>query len=330
MSVWDAIKIGDKALATPSSTSGAEYPAFLSEKYGCSSPLGNGSFGQAYVVTEVATGNKYVAKVMSTINMTARDIQHVQNEVGCLSQCHDVPIIIRQIEVLTHGTSLVMILEYADGGDLWKEITARKKKHPVVKFHTDEIAMIFVQVCMAVDFVHSRNILHRDIKPANVFFTSAGLVKLGDFGFSKQYNETLSNPVGHTICGTPYYMCPEMWLDERYSKKSDLWSIGVLLYEMMTFARPFCGESIGALSEAIRKGEFAPIPEASNFHPDLITACYGMLRKDPSSRMDIKTILSLPLFQQTLQTINSLLDDPTMLPLQPSMRALLGGYTTLR
>ena len=85
-------------------------------------------------------------------------------------------------------------------------------------------------------------------------------MKLGDFGFSKQFEETVSNPVGETLCGTPYYLSPEMWQAQRYNKKADVWSLGIVLYEMMALKHPFVGENFKILGESVQKGEYAAVP----------------------------------------------------------------------
>jgi serine/threonine protein kinase len=311
MSVWDGIKVTSKAVATPGSSSPIldptrptdELPAFLSTQFKLDRKIGKGAFGVALVVSEVTTNEKYVAKVMNLDKMSDKDKLHLKSEVACLALCNH-PTIIAQKAVYTTDEHLVLIMELGDGGDLRKEIHTRKKRG--VGFNNQEIACVFVQVCLALDHVHSKNILHRDVKPANVFFTKRGLVKLGDFGFSKQYEETLSNPVGQTVCGTPYYMSPEMWQDERYSRKSDLWSLGIVLYEMMMMERPFVGDNLKELSDAIRSGGLTPLPVAQ-FDDGLVQACYGLLRADVCNRMEIREVLVAKIFQDTLISIRDLL-----------------------
>ena len=78
-------------------------------------------------------------------------------------------------------------------------------------FKEHEVLFILVQLCLALQHIHSKKMMHRDLKTANVLLTSSGIVKIGDFGFSRQYEDSLSKDVGTTFCGTPYYLSPELW-----------------------------------------------------------------------------------------------------------------------
>jgi len=90
---------------------------------------------------------------------------------------------------------------------------------------------------MAVKHVHDRKVLHRDLKCENVFLTKSGMCKLGDFGVS--YIMVQTKEKAQTLAGTPYYIAPELYRDERYSFKADIWSLGVILYEMCALDYPF-------------------------------------------------------------------------------------------
>jgi len=97
----------------------------------------------------------------------------------------------------------------------------------------------FTQICLAIKHCHDRKILHRDLKAQNIFLTENDIVKLGDFGIAKVLKNTVEHAV--TIVGTPYYLSPEIIQNTPYSFKSDIWSLGVLLYEMCALKPPFNG-----------------------------------------------------------------------------------------
>ena len=276
-----------------------DLPLPLQERYRVERTVGKGAFGVALLVVSKSTNEKSVAKVMNILAMTPKDKQNVKNEIDCLSQCNHVNII-KHVESYADETNIVLVAEYADGADLGKEIRVRQKKN--MPFKSADVACIFVQICLALDHVHQKGILHGDVKPANIFFTRRGLIKIGDFGFSKHYDETISNQVGQTLCGTPYYMSPEMWLGERYSKKADIWAAGIVLFEMMMFTHPFKCDTMKELSDAVRKGAVPTIP-AGQFDDDLIKACHILLTVDASARPEIREVLKLKVFQEALQSL---------------------------
>ncbi len=100
----------------------------------------------------------------------------------------------------------------------------------------------FTQVCLAVKHCHDRKILHRDLKSQNIFMMKNGLIKLGDFGIARILDHTKAN--ARTMVGTPYYISPEIVLGKPYSFKTDIWSLGVILYEISTLEMPFQAKSL--------------------------------------------------------------------------------------
>ena len=114
-------------------------------------------------------------------------------------------------------------MEFADNGDLYEKISTHSKNS--TKFTEDEIWGIIIQVTRGLKALHDLKILHRDLKSANVFLFQNGSVKLGDMNVSK-----LSRNMCKTQTGTPYYASPEVWKDLPYDKKSDIWSLGCVIY----------------------------------------------------------------------------------------------------
>jgi NIMA (never in mitosis gene a)-related kinase len=103
----------------------------------------------------------------------------------------------------------------------------------------DDILNFFVQICLALKHIHDRKILHRDIKPDNIFLMASKIIKLGDFGVAKVLSNTLA--CAETQTGTPYYTSPEICLGKRYNHKTDVWSLGCVLFEMVTMTHAFHG-----------------------------------------------------------------------------------------
>ncbi len=125
-------------------------------------------------------------------------------------------------------------MEYADNGDLFQLINQNQEKGTLLQ--EIEVWHLFIQILLGLKALHDLNIMHRDLKSANVFLNKDFTVKLGDMNVSKVANQRGLN---YTQTGTPYYASPEVWKDEPYDIKSDLWSLGCVLYEMIALRPPF-------------------------------------------------------------------------------------------
>ena len=139
------------------------------------------------------------------------------------------------------------------------------------------------------------------MKSANVFLTRLGEVKLGDLNVS---TITVQNGLHHTQTGTPYYASPEVWRDEPYDKRSDVWSMGVLLYELTTLSLPFKGKSMKDLYDLVCSGEFKPIP--ASFSKDLALVLHYTLQVQMQKRPTVEDVLQLPAVASKLKKVNKL------------------------
>ena len=145
----------------------------------------------------------------------------------------------------------------------------------------------FVQIALALKHVHERKILHRDLKTQNIFLTSKGEVKMGDFGISRVLQDTYD--CAQTAIGTPYYLSPEICQEKPYNQKSDIWSLGCILYEMLTLRHAFDASSMKGLVLKILRGNYPPVP---NFYTQEIHNIVAeMLKKDPIKRPSIRNIV---------------------------------------
>ena len=143
--------------------------------------------------------------------------------------------------------------------------------------------------------MHSKNILHRDIKSQNIFITKTGILKLGDFGIAKQLESTM---LTGTITGTPYNMAPEVCAGKKYDSKADVWSIGVILYELITLKKPFDGDNVQDLFKAIIHKALDPLP--SDVDSDLRMLTGAMLNKDHNKRPDLFEISKMPCVKKAI------------------------------
>eukprot|EP01012_Entosiphon_sulcatum_P017949 TRINITY_DN226_c0_g1_i1.p1 TRINITY_DN226_c0_g1~~TRINITY_DN226_c0_g1_i1.p1 ORF type:complete len:495 (-),score=82.31 TRINITY_DN226_c0_g1_i1:8-1492(-) len=256
--------------------------------------IGKGSFGQALIVTDQHE-QVFVCKEINLIQIPARDRRSAENEVK-LMQTLDHPYIVKLVEAFNTPEKMYIIMEFADGGDLQGYVRDHKRRNGWKPLPEEQVLLWFVQLCLALDYLHNKRVLHRDLKTANIFLTAQGTVKLGDFGFSKRIQ---TDRMAHTICGTPYYFSPELCQGEPYSNKSDVWSAGVVLYELATFRRPYEANSMPELMKKILYGTFTAM--GSDVSPALQALVTAMLIKDAAKRPTIAKLLQHDSLQPALQ-----------------------------
>jgi NIMA (never in mitosis gene a)-related kinase len=145
-------------------------------------------------------------------------------------------------------------MEYANNGDLQQRI--QKSQKSTSSMAEVDVWRIFIQIMKGLRELHRLGIMHRDLKSANIFLNKDLTVKLGDMNVSKLATKEGLN---YTQTGTPYYASPEVWRDEPYSFKSDMWSLGCVLYEMVMMKPPFMAENMAGLYKQIMKGRYPPI-----------------------------------------------------------------------
>ena len=146
--------------------------------------------------------------------------------------------------------------------------------------------------------VHDRKVLHRDLKTQNVFLTADGRCRLGDFGVSKVLSGT--HHLASTAVGTPYYLSPEICENREYDHKSDVWSLGCVLYELCSGAHPFDAASLKLLVAKITKGTYAQIPGCG---PEINAAIKAMLQRDASKRPSVNELLARPPFARRAEAL---------------------------
>ncbi|EKF31351.1 protein kinase, putative,serine/threonine-protein kinase Nek1, putative [Trypanosoma cruzi marinkellei] len=261
------------------------------EKYTKIRVLGKGSFGSAILIKRRSDNALLVIKEVFLGKMSKKEREEARHECRVLQQLSH-PNIVRYVEHFENRNNLYIVMEYCDGGDLHAKVKLGPMKESTILYY-------YSQVCLAMEYLHSRHILHRDIKAMNVFLMKNGSVKLGDFGISTVLRNTMG--MANTVCGTPYYFSPEICRNKPYNNKSDVWALGVLLYELATGKHPFDGNSMQQLMQRIVKGSYAPLP--SHFSPEFRKMVDWCLQKDPSRRPSIRQTLSLPIIRHSLEQL---------------------------
>jgi NIMA (never in mitosis gene a)-related kinase len=205
--------------------------------------LGDGAFSTVHLVRKNSDGTMYAMKKVKMGKLSEKEKQNALNEVRILASIQH-PNVIGYKDAFFESASgnLCIIMEHADNGDLLQLIEKSKKNR--TKLNEKQIWHFFVQIVRGLKTLHDLKICHRDIKCANLFLTKDGMIKLGDLNVSKVAKKGLM----HTQTGTPYYASPEVWMDKPYDNRSDIWSLGCVLYEMITLMPPFRATSMAGLS----------------------------------------------------------------------------------
>eukprot|EP00743_Colponemidia_sp_Colp-15_P007187 GILK01007761.1.p1 GENE.GILK01007761.1~~GILK01007761.1.p1 ORF type:complete len:796 (+),score=126.76 GILK01007761.1:132-2519(+) len=182
--------------------------------------------------------------------------------------------------------SLFIVLEYADHGDLYAEIQKRAREH--MPFSEEELWQMFYQICAGVHHLHEHRIIHRDLKPLNLLLTADRSIKVSDLGVGRELGpETI---FVQTFYGTPRYLSPELCENKEYSEKTDVWSLGVLLYELAALEPPFAGRNLIELAQCVVQGIYAPLPKTYSRRVGSLVS--QLLQRDPERRPDLQWILS--------------------------------------
>ena len=251
------------------------------------SKLGEGAYSTVFKASRESNNQIYALKKVKMDALTEKERENALNEVRILASITD-PFIVAYKEAFFDEESnfLCIVMEYAEQGDLQKRIkeSVTSKKNIPEK----EIWKCLVHISKALQTLHSMQILHRDLKSANVFITNEGFLKLGDMNVSKIASQGLV----YTQTGTPYYASPEVWRDEPYDIKSDIWSLGCVLYEMAALKPPFQGNDMSILFKKIQKGVIERIPQC--YSNELFGAIGQCLKVNPVDRPFAGQILKNP------------------------------------
>ncbi|XP_065108489.1 serine/threonine-protein kinase Nek5 isoform X2 [Paramisgurnus dabryanus] len=253
--------------------------------------IGRGAFGRALLVRpkDADPALFYVIKEINLRQMSTRDQDASRKEVIVLSKMRH-PNIVRFYKSFYDRNHLYILMEYCDAGDLMNTIKMQKGR----AFTEQQIIDWFVQICLGLKHIHDKKVLHRDIKTQNIFLTDGGLkVKLGDFGIARMLNSTME--LARTCVGTPYYLSPEICENQPYNNKTDIWSLGCVLYELCTLRHPFEGSNLRQLVWRICRGRYAPVSE--RYSTELRLLLNHLFKINPRDRPSVNSLLKQPLLQ---------------------------------
>lgn len=249
-------------------------------KYRLLKTIGKGNFAKVKLARHVLTGREVAIKVIDKKNITTTNLNKLFREVRIMKMLHH-PNVVQLFEVIETDRTLHLVMEYANGGEVFDYLVAHgrmKEREARTKFR---------QIVSAVQYMHQKRIVHRDLKAENLLLDSEMNIKIADFGFS---NEFTPGTKLDTFCGSPPYAAPELFQGKKYDgPEVDVWSLGVILYTLVSGSLPFDGQNLKELRERVLRGKYR-IP----FY--MSTDCENLLKRflvlNPIKRGVLATIMN--------------------------------------
>ncbi|GAU88710.1 hypothetical protein RvY_01351-2 [Ramazzottius varieornatus] len=248
-------------------------------KYRLMKTIGKGNFAKVKLAKHLPTGQEVAIKIIDKTQLNPSSLQKLFREVRIMKML-DHPNIVKLFQVIDTEKTLYLVMEYASGGEVFDYLVAHgrmKEKEARAKFR---------QIVSAVQYCHQKRIIHRDLKAENLLLDKEMNIKIADFGFS---NEFCPGNKLDTFCGSPPYAAPELFQGKKYDgPEVDVWSLGVILYTLVSGSLPFDGQNLKELRERVLRGKYR-IP----FY--MSTDCENLLRKflvlNPTKRSSLETIM---------------------------------------
>ncbi|XP_077133062.1 serine/threonine-protein kinase Nek4 isoform X3 [Ranitomeya variabilis] len=235
----------------------------------------------------------YVIKKLSLRNAPRRERKAAEQEAQLLSQLKHPNIVAYKESWEGDDGLLYIAMSFCEGGDLYHKLKEQKGKH----LPESQVVEWFIQITMALQYLHNLHIMHRDLKTQNIFLTKSNIIKVGDLGIARVLDSQYD--MASTLIGTPYYMSPELFSNQPYNYKSDVWALGCCVYEMATLKHAFNAKDMNSLVYRIIEGKLPPMPkDYSNELRDLIGT---MLSRTPEKRPTANQILRKSYIKQHIK-----------------------------
>ncbi|NWY47211.1 NEK4 kinase, partial [Sylvia atricapilla] len=254
--------------------------------------VGKGSYGEVSLARHRQDRKQYVIKKLNLRSASSRERRAAEQEAQLLSQLRHPNIVTYRESWQGDDGHLYIVMGFCEGGDLYHKLKEQKGK----LLPENQVVEWFVQIAMALQYLHEKHILHRDLKTQNIFLTRTNIIKVGDLGIARVLENQYD--MASTLIGTPYYMSPELFSNKPYNYKSDVWALGCCVYEMATLKHAFNAKDMNSLAYRIIEGKLPPMPK--DYSPQLVEIIQTMLSKKPEARPSVRSILRQPYIKQQI------------------------------
>lgn len=251
--------------------------------------LGFGAHCEVRYCKRYSDEKEFAVKIIKVKKLTVKERVAIEREIQILTDLRH-PQIIEVEEVYVSSKSVYLVMEYMEGGELFDRIVKRDK------FSESEVVNFVKQIAEAIGYLHEQGIAHRDLKPENILLPSheSDDIKVGDFGLAKPFGEMWGETFSLKTCaGTPQYTAPEVLSNDSYGPEVDIWSLGVILFILLSGRSPFDRNSEGQTMRAIKNNDYTlNTPDWQEISPEAKSLVTSMLVLDPSKRPTAKDILA--------------------------------------
>jgi len=252
-------------------------------KYKIIGQVGRGAMAEVYQALQPELNRVVALKVLNRAWVQSPEMrERFRREARVIARLRH-PNIVQVFDFDVAGDVYFMVMEYIEGATLNQRLAELRRRGELLPLA--EALRIVIAVGQALDHAHKQGMVHRDIKPGNVMFRKDGAVVLTDFGMSKILNAASDITATGTVAGTPAYMAPEQWTDDKPDQRSDLYSLGIVLYQLVTGELPFTDETVGRLMFK-HISEPPPLPSDLNasISQELEQVILRAMAKDPEDR----------------------------------------------
>jgi len=239
--------------------------------------IGRGGFGKVLLVRKKDNNRVYAMKILKKGVIAARgEIEHTRTEKSVLAKV-DSPFLAKLHYSFQNDDNLFLVMDFINGGEVFHHLSNEKR------FTEDRTRFYAAQIVIGIEYLHNMGVIYRDLKPENLLLSAKGNIVMTDFGLSKQGLQAADSRTA-TFCGTPEYLAPEIIKGEEYTKAIDWWSVGTIIFEMLTGLPPFYTEDEENMYTKIMT---ADLDFPQYLSPDVIDIISKFLRRDPLQRLQI-------------------------------------------